>query len=377
MNIEEEILAATEDFAKKHIAPFEKEIEREGRLVEEKFRELGKHGFIAIPFPEKYGGLGESFEFYAKVAEKIAFESGTLAAVLGAHSLSVFSILLGGTEQQKEKYLPKMIRGELMGSFALTEQNAGSNPADIETRAVKDGDFYVLDGTKVFTTNAGLSDIYVVMAKTDPARGARGISAFIVEKTDEGFSVGRQEDKMAFPGLPNASLFLNNVRIPKERLLGRENSGFIIAMKTLDLGRITASAGATGLARRALYEAVKYAKRREQFGKPIASFEMIQSYIAEMGAKIEASKLLLLKAARLSDEKSRDLPKFAAIAKYFSAKTAADVARKAVQIFGGYGFIEDYPVARLYKGAKMYEIIEGTNEIQKLIIANSIIKETE
>ncbi len=377
MDIEKEILAAVEDFAKKHIAPFEEEIEKEGKLVEEKFRELGKHGFIAIPFPEKYGGLGQSFEFYAKVAEKIAYESGTLAAVLGAHSLSIFSILLGGTESQKEKYLPGMIRGELIGSFALTEQNAGSNPADIETKAVKDGDFYILDGTKVFTTNAGLSDVYVVMAKTDPARGARGISAFIVERGDTGFSVGRQENKMALPGLPNASLFLNNVRIPEDRLLGRENLGFIIAMKTLDLGRITASAGATGLARRALYEAVKYARRREQFGKSIASFEMIQSYIAEMGTAVESSELLFLKAAKLRDEKSRDLPKFAAIAKYYSATVAADIARKAVQIFGGYGFIEDYPVARLYREAKMYEIIEGTSEIQKLIIANSIIKETE
>ncbi len=377
MDIEKEILAAVEDFAKKHIAPFEEEIEKEGKLVEEKFRELGKHGFIAIPFPEKYGGLGQSFEFYAKVAEKIAYESGTLAAVLGAHSLSIFSILLGGTESQKEKYLPRMIRGELIGSFALTEQNAGSNPADIETKAVKDGDFYILDGTKVFTTNAGLSDVYVVMAKTDPARGARGISAFIVERGDTGFSVGRQENKMALPGLPNASLFLNNVRIPEDRLLGRENLGFIIAMKTLDLGRITASAGATGLARRALYEAVKYARRREQFGKSIASFEMIQSYIAEMGTAVESSELLFLKAAKLRDEKSRDLPKFAAIAKYYSATVAADIARKAVQIFGGYGFIEDYPVARLYREAKMYEIIEGTSEIQKLIIANSIIKETE
>ncbi len=377
MDIEKEILAAAEDFAKKHIAPFEEEIESEGKFVEEKFRELGRHGFIAIPFPEEFGGLGLSFEFYAKVAEKLAFHSGTLAAVLGAHSLSVFSILLGGTKEQKEKYLPKMIKGDLIGSFALTEQNAGSNPADIETRAVKDGDYYILDGTKVFTTNAGLSDIYVVMAKTDPERGARGISAFVVEKTDEGFSVGRQERKMALPGLPNASLFLNGVRIPKERLLGRENLGFIIAMKTLDLGRITASAGATGLARRALYEAVKYAKRREQFGKPISSFEMIQNYFAEMEAGIEASELLFLKAARLRDEKSREMSKFAAIAKYFSATTAADVARKAVQIFGGYGFIEDYPVAQLYKEAKMYEIIEGTSEIQKLIIANSIIKENE
>jgi butyryl-CoA dehydrogenase len=377
VDIEKEVLLAADDFIKKHILPYEEDIERDGKFVPNVFKEIGNHGFIAIPFPEEFGGLNLPLTMYVKVAEKIAYSSGTLAAVMGAHSLATFAILIGGTKAQKAEYLSKMIRGDLIGSFALTEQNAGSNPADIETVAVKDGDFYVLNGTKVFTTNAGLSDVYIVMAKTDKARGARGISAFIVKKDDEGFSVGRQEHKMALPGLPNASLFLNDVRIPKERLLGRENLGFIIAMKTLDIGRITASAGANGLMKRALDESVKYSKKREQFGKPIASFEMIQSMIAEMGAKYEASRLLTLKAAEMKDSNSRLLPKFAAIAKYFSATSGADISRMAVQIFGGYGFIEDYPVARLYREAKMYEIIEGTNEIQKLIIANSFIKEIE
>ncbi len=377
MDIEKEVLIAADDFIKKHIAPHEEEIEWDGKFVSDLFKEIGRHGFIAIPFPEEFGGLNLPLTMYVEVAEKIAYSSGTLAAVMGAHSLSAFSILIGGTKSQKSEYLSKMIRGDIIGSFALTEQNAGSNPADIETVAEKDGDFYVLNGTKVFTTNAGLSDIYVVMAKTDKERGARGISAFIVKKDDEGFSVGRQEHKMALPGLPNASLFLNDVRIPKERLLGRENLGFIIAMKTLDIGRITASAGANGLMKRALDESVRYAKKREQFGKPIATFEMVQNMIAEMGAKYEAARLLTLKAAEMKDKNPRMLPKFAAIAKYFSATSGADVARMAVQIFGGYGFIEDYPVARLYREAKMYEIIEGTNEIQKLIIANSFIKEIE
>ncbi len=377
MDIEKEVLIAADNFIKKHIVPHEEDVERDGKFVFDLFREIGRHGFIAIPFPEEFGGLDLPLTMYVEVAEKIAYSSGTLAAVMGAHSLSAFSILIGGTKSQKSEYLSKMIRGDIIGSFALTEQNAGSNPADIETVAEKDGDFYVLNGTKVFTTNAGLSDIYVVMAKTDKERGARGISAFIVEKDDKGFSVGRQEHKMALPGLPNASLFLNDVRIPKERLLGRENLGFIIAMKTLDIGRITASAGANGLMKRALDESVRYAKKREQFGKPIATFEMVQNMIAEMGAKYEASRLLTLKAAEMKDKNPRMLPKFAAIAKYFSATSGGDVARMAVQIFGGYGFIEDYPVARLYREAKMYEIIEGTNEIQKLIIANSFIKEIE
>jgi len=377
VDIEKEVLSAVSEFSEKYIIPYEKEIEVEGKYVKEIFKEIGNHGFIAIPFPKEYGGLNLSFALYVKASEVFAYTSGTLSAVIGAHSLSTFSILIGGTEKQKKTYLPKMIKGELMGSFALTEQNAGSNPADIQTEATKDGEFYILNGTKVFTTNAGLSDVYVVMAKTDKGRGARGISAFIVEKDDEGFSVGRQEKKMAFPGLPNASLFFNNVRLPKERLLGRENLGFIIAMKTLDIGRISASVGATGLAKKAFTESVRYAKKRKQFGKPIATFEMIQNYIAEMGAAVTASELLVLKAAEMKDKGNRNLPKYAAIAKYFSAKTAVDVARMAVQIFGGYGFIEDYAVERLYREAKVYEIIEGTSEIQKLIIANSFIKEIE
>ena len=377
MDIEKEVLDAAKEFCNKYIMPFEEEIELKGEKVEEIFRELGNHGFIAVPFPKEFGGLGLPFYLYARTAEVLSYASGTMAGVLGAHSLSTFSILLGGTKEQKEKYLPKMIKGELIGSFALTEQNAGSNPADIRTEAKKEGDFYILNGTKVFTTNAGLSDVYVVMAKTDKDRGARGISAFIVEKGDKGFSVGRQEKKMALPGLPNASLFLNNVKLPKERLLGRENLGFVIAMKTLDLGRITASMGAIGLSKRARDEAVRYAKKREQFGKPISTFEMIQSYIADMETSISASELLALKAAKMKDKNSRELPKYAAMAKYASARTALFVAMTAVQIFGGYGFIEDYPVERLYREAKMYEIIEGTSEIQKLIIANSAIKEID
>ncbi len=377
MDIEKEVLDAAKEFCNKYIMPFEEEIELKGEKVEEIFRELGNHGFIAVPFPKEFGGLGLPFYLYARTAEVLSYASGTMAGVLGAHSLSTFSILLGGTKEQKEKYLPKMVKGELIGSFALTEQNAGSNPADIRTEAKKEGDFYILNGTKVFTTNAGLSDVYVVMAKTDKDRGARGISAFIVEKGDKGFSVGRQEKKMALPGLPNASLFLNNVKLPKERLLGRENLGFVIAMKTLDLGRITASMGAIGLSKRARDEAVRYAKKREQFGKPISTFEMIQSYIADMETSISASELLALKAAKMKDKNSRELPKYAAMAKYASARTALFVAMTAVQIFGGYGFIEDYPVERLYREAKMYEIIEGTSEIQKLIIANSAIKEID
>ena len=377
MELEKEIINAAYDFGEKYIKPYEKDIEMKGKFVKEIFSDLGTHGFIALPFPKEYGGLNKSFTIYAKVAIILSQYSGTLAGVLGAHSLATFSILLGGNKEQKEAYLPDLIKGRKIGSFALTEPNAGSDPSSIETEASKEGDSYVLDGTKAFTTNAGLSDIYVIMAKTDKNRGARGISAFLVHKNDKNFTIGGQEKKMAFPGLPNASLLLNNVKIPKERLLGREGIGFIIAMKTLDIGRISAAAAATGLAKNAFAEALEYSKQRKQFGKPICSFEMIQSYLAEMATKIRTSELIVLDAARAADERRKDLSKLAAMAKYFASDTATRVTRLAVQIFGGYGFIKDYAVERLYRQAKMYEIIEGTTEIQKIIIANSLIKESK
>lgn len=377
MDLEKEIMNAAYDFGEKYIKPYEKDIELKGKFVKEIFSDLGTHGFIALPFPKEYGGLNKSFTIYAKVAIILSQYSGTLAGVLGAHSLATFSILLGGNKEQKEAYLPDLIKGRKIGSFALTEPNAGSDPSSIETEASKEGDSYVLDGTKAFTTNAGLSDIYVIMAKTDKNRGARGISAFLVHKNDKNFTIGGQEKKMAFPGLPNASLLLNNVKIPKERLLGREGIGFIIAMKTLDIGRISAAAAATGLAKNAFAEALEYSKQRKQSGKSIYSFEMIQSYLAEMATKIRASELIVLDAARAADERRKDLSKLAAMAKYFASDTATRVTRLAVQIFGGYGFIKDYAVERLYRQAKMYEIIEGTTEIQKIIIANSLIKESK
>jgi butyryl-CoA dehydrogenase len=377
MDLNEEVLSGIVEFIEKYIKPREKELEVDGLFVKDIFKELGYHGFIAIPFPKEYGGLGLSFKLFVDVSRIIAKHSGTIAGVVGAHVLSVFSILIGGTEEQKQKYLAKLVKGELIGSFALTEPNAGSDPSSIETEAKKDNDYYILNGTKAFTTNAGLSDIYVVMAKTDKERGARGISAFIVENTDENFKIGRQESKIGLPGLPNASLFFNDVKLKKDRLIGKEGAGFIISMKTLDIGRVTTGAGALGLSERALEEAVRYSRKRIQFGKTISSFEMIQSYIAEMATEIEASKLLVMKAAEKKDQNSPKFSLYASMSKYYASKVAVDVSRLATQIFGGYGWIEDYVVARLYKEAKMYEIIEGTSEIQKLVISNYILKEVE
>lgn len=374
MDLDEEVLSGTAEFIEKFIQPKEREIEVEGLFVKDIFKEFGLHGFIAIPFPKEYGGLGMSFRLFVDVSRMLSVYSGTIAGVVGAHVLSAFSILIGGTEEQKQNYLTKLIKGELIGSFSLTEPMAGSDPASIETEARREGDDYVINGNKAFVTNAGLSDIFVVMAKTDKKRGARGISAFIIENSDQGLLVGRQEKKLAFPGLPNASLMLDNIRLEGDRLLGREGTGFLIAMKTLDIGRVITGAGALGLAERAFDEAVKYSKARKQFDKPLSSFQMVQSCIADMATWIEASKLLVMEAAEKKRNSGSEFSLYAAMAKYYASKVAVDVSRLAVQMFGGYGFIDDYIVARLYKEAKMYEIIEGTSEVQKIVISNHILR---
>lgn len=374
MDLENEVIKGSEDFINHYIKPHESEIEIEGLPVIDIFKKAGEYGLIAIPLPEKYGGLGLPYKTFTRVAMMLSKYSGTVAMVLGAHLLATYAILIGGNEEQKKEYIPRLARGELIASFALTEPSTGSDPSAITTEAVKDEDSYIINGTKAFITNAGIADIFIVMAKTDRERGARGISAFIVETQDEGISVGKREEFMALPAFPNASLVFNNVRVQFFRLLGSEGTGFITAMKTLDIGRIATGASAVGVSQRALEEAAKYSQERYISGRPISSFEIIQSYIAEMAVSIETARLLVLEAAQKMDEGAGDLPLYAAMAKYYASKVAVDVSRYAVQIFGGYGCTKGYAVERLYREAKMYEIVEGTSEIQKLIISNHILK---
>jgi butyryl-CoA dehydrogenase len=374
MEIEKEIIKATIDFCEKFIKPYEREIEGEGLHINEILSEMGALGFFGISAPKEFGGQGLPLEVSVNASMIISKYNGTIATIMGAHQLAALAIQIAGTPKQKEKYLTKLVKGTSIGAFALTEPEAGSDPSSIKTEAQLSGDDYTLNGTKAFITNAGLAEVYIVMAKTDVKMGVRGISAFIVESGDKDFSVGRHEQKMALTFLPNASLNLNNVKLARDRLIGREGNGFIIVMKTLEIGRIFTGAGAVGLAERALEDAIDYSKRRIQGGQPIANFQMIQSYIAEMKTETEASKLLVFHAAELKDKESKEAPLYSSMAKYYASKTAVDVSRLAVQIFGGYGWVKGYVVERLYREAKMYEIIEGTNEIQKLIIANNVLK---
>ncbi|MGB9694710.1 MAG: acyl-CoA dehydrogenase family protein [Caldisericaceae bacterium] len=375
MEIEEEIRKAAINFCETFIKPHESEIEQSGLYIDEILKELGSLGYMGISIPKEFGGLGLPFEIGVNISIILSKYNGTIASILGASQLAALAIEIAGSTEQKETYLSELAKGKIIGSFALTEPEAGSDPSSIKTTAQKIDEGYILNGTKAFITNAGLASVYAVMAKTEPGAGARGISAFIINKSDTGFSVGRREHKMALDFLPNSALSFNDVVIPKNRLIGREGSGFITAMKVLEIGRIFTAAGAVGLSERALEEATIYSKRRMQGGQPIANFQMIQSYLADMATETEASKMLVINAARLKDKGDKKSQTYSSMAKYYSSKTAVDVARLAVQIFGGYGWVKDYVVERLYREAKMYEIVEGTSEIQKLIIANNLLKE--
>lgn len=370
----EKIEKITKDICEKLIKPIESEIEERGLYIGETLSKLGELGFMGISMPEEFSGIGLPFKEGVKASIILSYYTSTISMIIGAHQLASLSILIAGSNTLKEKYLKKLNRGELIGAFSLTEPHAGSDPASIKTTAILEGDYYILNGTKAFVTNAGLAHIYVIFAKTNPESGARGISAFIVEKDSAGLSIGQKEEKMALPYLSNAMLTLHKVRVPKENLLGRPNTGFLIAMKTLESGRILTSAGAVGLMERAVDESIRYAKGRIQGGQPIANYEMIQSYLAEMKTLLETSREIVLKSAQVLDSKSPHTGLYSSISKYYATKSAVDVTRLATQIFGGYGYIKGYVVERLYREAKMFEIVEGTNEIQKLIIANHILK---
>ena len=370
----EKIEEVTKEVCESLIKPKEKDIEEKGLYIEETLHKLGELGFFSVSFPKEYGGVGLSFEESVLASIILSAYTSTISMIIGAHQLASLSILLFGSDYLKQKYLTQLNKGKFIGAFSLTEPHAGSDPSSIKTTATLKGDYYVLNGTKAFVTNAGLADIYVIFAKTNPESGARGISAFVVEGKSEGLAVGHKEEKMALPYLPNATVTLKDVLVPKENLIGRANLGFIVAMKTLELGRILTAAGAVGLMERALNESIRYAKERTQGGLPIANYEIIQAYLAEMKTLLETSREIVLTSARKKDLNSPDLGLYSSIAKYYATKSAVDVTRLATQIFGGYGYVKGYAVERLYREAKMYEIVEGTNEIQKLIIANQILK---
>lgn len=364
------------DFAEKEVKPLAAEVDEEERFPIETVKKMAEIGIMGIPVPREYGGAGGDNLMYAMAVEELSRVCGTTGVIVSAHtSLGTWPILHFGTEEQKRKYVPKMAKGELLGAFGLTEPNAGTDAAGQQTTAHLDSETneWIINGSKIFITNAGYADVYVIFAMTDRSKGLKGISAFIIEKDTPGFSIGKKEKKLGIKGSATCELIFENVRIPKENLLGKEGKGFKIAMMTLDGGRIGIASQALGIAQGALDEVVTYTKERKQFGRSIAKFQNTQFQIADMEVKVEASRLLVYKAAW---KESAGLPYTvdAARAKLFAAETAMEVTTKAVQYHGGYGYTREYPVERMMRDAKITEIYEGTSEVQRMVIAGNLFR---
>ncbi|WP_223594983.1 acyl-CoA dehydrogenase [Neobacillus bataviensis] len=359
------------DFAENEIAPFIEKMEK-GEFPREVLRKMGELGLMGIPVPEKYGGAEMDFTSYIIAINELSKVSATIGVILSVHtSVGTNPILYFGTEEQKQKYLPKMASGEYLGAFCLTEPSSGSDAASLKSRAVRSGDHYVINGSKVFITNGGEADVYIVFAKTNSELGSRGMSAFIVEKGTPGLVIGKDEKKMGLHGSRTVQLTFEDMRVPAENLLGAEGDGFKIAMANLDVGRIGIAAQALGIAEAALSAATAYAKDRQQFGKPIAAQQGIGFKLADMATSVEAAKLLVYRAA---DLRARGVKcgLEASMAKLYASKTAVEVATEAIQVFGGYGYTEDYPVERYFRDAKITEIYEGTSEIQRIVISKNL-----
>ena len=368
------IQGMVKEFVACEVAPIAAEIDREHRFPAELLPKMAKLNLMGVPFPEEVGGVGADYVSYVIVLEELARACASTSVIVSGHtSLGTWPIYEFGTPAQKEKYLHDLTSGKKLAAFALTEPGAGTDAAAGKTTAVLDGDEYVLNGSKIFITNGGFADVYIVTAMTDTTVGTRGISAFIVEKGAPGFTVGEREHKMGIKASSTTPLYFTDCRIPKDALLGKAGKGFKIAMQTLDGGRIGIAAQALGIAQGALDASIKYAKERVQFGKPIAAQQAIQWMIADSATEIDAARFLVYRAAW---NKDNGLPygKEAAMAKLFASETATRVAGKAIQIHGGYGFTESYPVERAYRDAKITEIYEGTSEVQRMVIAGNCLR---
>ena len=362
------------DFAEKEIKPLAEEIDENERFPKESIQKMADNEMLGIPWPEEYGGSEGDYLSYVIAVEELSKVCASTGVTLSAHtSLGSAPIFDWGTEEQKQKYLVPLASGECLGAFGLTEPNAGTDASRQKTTAVKQGDHYVLNGSKCFITNAGEASTDVVMAMTDKEKGNHGISAFIVEDGFEGFSIGKHEKKMGIRGSATASLVFENCIVPEENLLGKEGEGFKIAMHTLDGGRIGIAAQALGIAEGALNEAVAYVKMREQFGKPLSAFQNTQFVIASLANRIEAAKLLVYRAAWAKDN---HLPYSveSAHAKLYAAETAMYVTTECVQLLGGYGYTREYPVERMMRDAKITQIYEGTSEVQRMVISRSLLR---
>ncbi|MEK4886275.1 acyl-CoA dehydrogenase [Bacillus sp. FSL W8-0223] len=371
----EMIRKTVRDFAQKEVEPTASERDEEERFDRTLFEKMAELGLTGIPWPEEYGGIGSDYLAYCIAIEELSRVDASIGVTLSAHtSLAGWPIYKFGSEEQKQKYLKPMAEGRKIGAYGLTEPGSGSDASAMKTTARRDGDDYILNGSKIFITNGGEADIYVVFAMMEPEKKHRGISAFIVESGFEGFSVGKKEKKLGIRSSPTTEIIFEDCRVPKENLLGNEGDGFKIAMMTLDGGRNGIAAQAVGIAQGALDAAIAYAKERHQFGKPIIANQGISFKLADMATGVEAARLLTYQAAWLE---SQGLPygKASAMSKLFAGDTAMKVTIEAVQVFGGYGFTKDYPVERFMRDAKITQIYEGTQEIQKLVISRMLTKE--
>jgi len=370
----EAIRQVAREFTEKKLIPRADEFDHTGKMDLALAREMGEAGFLGIIVPEVYGGTGLDTLAYAIVMEELGRGCASHSTLVGAHnSLFGHPILTFGNEEQKSFYLPPICSGEKFGAFSLTEPNAGSDAAGIETVATRDGDDYVLNGNKIFVSNGAFADYIIIMTKTDRRAGPRSMTAFIVHKDMPGYSIGHIEEKMGLHASPTTELILEDLRVPSVNMLGKVGQGFRIALSSLDCGRISVAANAVGLAQRAFELALKYSKERRQFGQPISSFQLIQAHLADMHCRLEAARLLVYQSAWKKD-RGGDYTTEAATAKLVASETATFVTHRAIQILGGYGYLREYEVERLYRDARITELFEGTSEIQRLVIARGLIK---
>lgn len=371
---QEQLRRVAADIANEQLAPRAEEMEETRAIPADVVKLLAEQGYFGMLAPEKYGGAELDYVGYALTVEEFARGSPAVALLVSVqNSLVVKPVLNYGTEAQKEKYLGRLATGELIGAFALTEEEAGSDAGNVKTSAVKEADSYILNGHKRYITNAGIAGLFLVVASTDPSAGGKGLSCFLVERDTPGFTVGERFDSMGMRAADIRKLHFENCRVPADALLGAEGEGLKIALASLDGGRIGIAAQAVGIARGAFEAAKKYAGEREQFGRPIASFQAIQFYLAEMALRIDAARLLTWRAAALADAGERFTAE-AAMAKLYASQTANFVANLALQIHGGYGYMKDYAVERFFRDARITEIYEGTSEVQKIVIASNLLK---
>src|SRR4051795_8453054 len=368
------IRAAVREVCDARVAPHAAEADESGEFPKASYEALRASDFHAPHIPVEYGGAGADALATAIVIEEVARACASSSLIPAVNKLGTMPLILAGSEELKEKYLTPVAAGEAMFSYCLSEPEAGSDAASMTTKAVRDGDFWILNGVKRWITNAGVSEFYTVFAVTDPAARSRGISAFVVEKSDEGVSFGAPEKKLGIKGSPTREVYLDNVRIPADRIIGAEGTGFATAMATLDHTRVTIAAQALGIAQGALDYALGYVKERKQFGKAIAEFQGLQFMLADMGMKIEAARQLTYAAAARSERGDADLTYFGAAAKCFASDVAMAVTTDAVQLLGGYGYTHDYPVERMMRDAKITQIYEGTNQVQRIVMARQLLK---